>query len=554
MLDLAQQAQDDGDLDQALADIDTVLEVNPEDPDLNRDRGDILLDLGRTEDAADAYARAAEFFLVRIFRDVKQAVDACHRAKDLNPASPEPHRLLAKAHLMDGNADGAVIEYKSLWHSLLSHHRPKRAVEILREILNADCKFPRVKDQVIGHAEGSEAVKNSSAFRILLYTVALVVMVAALALGYMKWQEQRKDEKLREDFIAMQDRAQTVDQNRQYNELLQDIANMQAATGGNPKLRSDLKSLEKNVLESLEKISQATQDEFLQAMSQNDLERAKGLNTLLNNNGAFERSLVAKDNRLKNSVMLSKAFDEQIIGQPLTELKRRWDNDTNWSEIITDLKELASRKGLHPETAQKLSVLANQWETQLQSAEFLYRRAEGLETSGQQNEAMRIYGLAINGKGERFQELARTKLARIEVQIANNLHQQIKTAIGQNNRELLFERIGDLQALADSGNETAKQLLSEVRLPFTLRLDHHAVSVQVSNSSGATQTYHAPADTTGPWQFTFEYPIDETISVTSTRSGFSPATMSIHASDQRVEDHLLMQRGTYGVVPYKVAP
>ena len=132
LLDLVQRAQDDGDLEQALKDINTVLQVNPEDPDLYRDRGDILLDLWSIRTGSKSLCSSSRILLVS--RDIKQAVDACHRAKDLNPASPEPHRLLAKAHLIDGSTDSAIIEYKSLWHALLSHNRPKRAVEILREI------------------------------------------------------------------------------------------------------------------------------------------------------------------------------------------------------------------------------------------------------------------------------------------------------------------------------------------------------------------------------------------------------------------------------------
>ena len=121
----------------------------------------------------------------------------------------------------------------------------------------------------------------------------------------------------------------------------------------------------------------------------------------------------------------------------------------NWPELIAELNQLRDSHKLHPETSEMLQRLINQWENQVSSAEFLYRRAEQMAIAGEQQEAMRVYELAITAKGDDFQERARTKLARIRVQIANNLLQQIKSAIAQNESQLLFDRLDKLATLSN---------------------------------------------------------------------------------------------------------
>jgi hypothetical protein len=83
-----------------------------------------------------------------------------------------------------------VVEYKSLWHALLTLHRPRRALEELNQILDADCKYAAVKEQVLSHAQNSEAVKTSKALRALIYIAMICVIVAVGIVGWFYWQHR----------------------------------------------------------------------------------------------------------------------------------------------------------------------------------------------------------------------------------------------------------------------------------------------------------------------------------------------------------------------------
>ncbi|MBA2482092.1 MAG: DUF4388 domain-containing protein, partial [Planctomycetes bacterium] len=173
-LELIQMAQDQGDLAQALKDLDTVIALSPDDPDLQFERAQVQGELSQVEAAAASYTTAAQAYLAR--RDIPRAIDACHRAKNLLPRAPEPHRYLAKAYLQEGQTENAIVEYKSLWHALLTAERPKKAIDTLKSILESDCKYNNVKDQVLSHAQNSEAIKTSKAARILVYLVIVVLV------------------------------------------------------------------------------------------------------------------------------------------------------------------------------------------------------------------------------------------------------------------------------------------------------------------------------------------------------------------------------------------
>ena len=83
-----------------------------------------------------------------------------------------------------------------------------------------------MKEQVLTHAEGSEAVKNSSAFRMLLYTVAVVIILGASVLGYVKWQEQEHLQQLQNQITTLQDRTESLDQNPIHGAILDDISSL----------------------------------------------------------------------------------------------------------------------------------------------------------------------------------------------------------------------------------------------------------------------------------------------------------------------------------------
>ncbi|MHC5067811.1 MAG: DUF4388 domain-containing protein [Planctomycetota bacterium] len=182
-LKLVLAAQDAGDYEQALSDLDILIEINPDDPDLHTDRAEVLVDLDRSDEAVGSFIDAANAFLAG--RDIDRAVQAAHRAKDIDPASPVPHRVLARAHQANNQADNALVEYRSLWHALLSCNRPRKALDLLEEILSEDCKFPKISEEILEHARGNEAVKTQNAVRLLVYVLVAVILAGA---AYGGWQ------------------------------------------------------------------------------------------------------------------------------------------------------------------------------------------------------------------------------------------------------------------------------------------------------------------------------------------------------------------------------
>ena len=84
-LELIQNAQDDGDIEAALTDLNTVIGLSPDDPELQIDRAEMLFELGNTDEAAETYLKAADAYLNT--RNIEEALTACHRAKDLNHLS-----------------------------------------------------------------------------------------------------------------------------------------------------------------------------------------------------------------------------------------------------------------------------------------------------------------------------------------------------------------------------------------------------------------------------------------------------------------------------------
>ncbi|NRA37029.1 MAG: DUF4388 domain-containing protein, partial [Planctomycetes bacterium] len=182
-LDLIQNEQDDGNVEQALSDLDKVIGLSPDDPELQVDRAEMLFELGQNDDAAEAYLKAAESYINS--RNTEEALTACHRAKDLNHVSATPHRFLAKAYILENQTESALVEYKSLWHILLSSMRPKKALDTLSQILEQDCKIASLKESVISHAKGSDAVKTGSSLRMLVNLVIVVILGVG---GWAGWE------------------------------------------------------------------------------------------------------------------------------------------------------------------------------------------------------------------------------------------------------------------------------------------------------------------------------------------------------------------------------
>lgn len=536
-LELIQRAQDDGDAAQALSDIDIVIGINPDDPDLHIDRADVLLDLNRATDAAEAYIAAATTFLA--MRETKLAMDACHRAKDLAPTSPDPHRLLARCYLLDNQAENAVVEYKSLWHTLLAHHRPRRALEELRRILEEDCKYPRIKEQVIDHAAGSEIIRTGAALRLLVYLVCILLLTGAGVAGYHFYENHvasgQRDVRISALDVLVDRRDEPLD----FPSLMTELHELKSLTGDAETL-ARIDALTAKAETRYQAEAEQLGRVFADHLENDELDQAaETLRRLIDgyplSNVAAEAT--AKARRLDDRRALLAVRDS------LQAIKSTWASD-QWQDAIDQLSRVINTEGLTPGVRQELNEKLENWRGLARNAEFLFRRAEALERQGRTQQALDIFARAMRGEGERFRDLARAHLIELERRTANDRREAIATAIEQQDSQQIFRLLDDLRRLAENAHsQEVSRAPQLVRLPFLLTVGHHRSVITVRHEDGTTDTYRAAEDIRGPWTLRLEYPATGRLMIEASRSGFSTQRMQVAAVDRRIAGRLELSRG-----------
>lgn len=540
-LDLIQQAQDDGDLEQALADLNIVTTINPDDPDLQLERADVLLELHRNDEAAAGFIRGAENYLAS--RETKLAVDACHRAKDLQPANPDPHRLLAKAYLFDNQIENAVVEYKSLWHTLLSNMRPRKALEELERILRQDCKFPRVSEQVLNHARGSEAVKTGSAIRRLIYVLILLILGGA---GYYTYkhiiiQQARQDERerlrdlrgrfgdahtdprrllsLRRDIIAAHEGVESH-LGAEYEALLADVRK---------ELEQDIAERRKQVLDSI------AAAESPQALEETDRAIANFAET-------FDRP-EAEIRPLREALAERRAVVE--TAPALAEIEERWSNHA-WDAALAELEQLVQGVPAETEVADRLRQQLRVWRQNLASSAWLYERGRELERASKVDRALMVYRRAMDTADgdDTSQGRARAALIELERRKAEAKLAALQAAIKDHDRPRIFDLLSELEGLLEQFiAPDVKQMLDTVELPYTVVVDDDATRITVERPEAGTKVdYEAEADTDGSWSFTLAYKPGETVVVRASRTGFRDERLSIRAERKQIEGKVELTR------------
>jgi tetratricopeptide (TPR) repeat protein len=546
-LDLIQRAQDDGNFDQALRDLDVVIKINPDDPDIQIDRAEVLLDLDRTADASAGFIAAATNYLAT--RDTKLAVDACHRARDLDPTSPDPHRLLAKAYLLDNQSENALAEYRSLWHSLLSHNRPKRALDQLTTILDEDCKFQRVKEQVLVHARGSDAVKTGSAVRRLVYLVMLLVLAGSGYAGYQIYETKIALAQRQSDVNLIESKLKTADEDTDYTGLSEQLRTLKAANT-DPELATRINTLIELHSAKFEETAAELRTELDTALNESRLDEAEQLAT----------TLVGNFRKAKASAEVGKVLDEitnqrarESVQDQLAEIGALWAG-YRWDESVAKLSTLTENTALTPAVRAELVTERAARSDDLNSAEFLFRKGEELERSDRATDARRVYERAMAAKGDFYRDEARKKLVALEDAIAAEKKSNISTAIKQEDSDQIFALLDDLRLLAEKahGTRPAKEYES-ILLPLALTLDHPTVAVTI-NDGQREQTVIAPTDATGPWRVDLTYPATGGLTVTARRSGFHDQELHITAGDRRTTAALVMQRGHLWQTDLRSAP
>lgn len=540
-LTLIQQSQDAGDLKQALSHLDTVIGLSPDDPDLQFERAQVHAELGNVEPGAQGFVAAAQAYLAT--KDVAKAVDACHRAKNLLPRSPDPHRYLARAYLLDGNTETAVVEYKSLWHALLTLHRPRRALEELNQILDSDCKYAAVKEQVLSHAQNSEAVKTSKAVRALVYVAMCCVLVAAGVAGWIFWQRHLLRGRGIEEIARFEATLPAREDAIEHPQLKEDIGRMkQRYAGGVAELEAKLNALDNDVTADFERRADIR-------LSLSETLRKAGKfgesYTVLNDlKTRYAGTRAATGAEVARTRIRSEEIGTEILARA-EQARARW-KALEWDQALAELKPVLARPDLPGDIRKDLTQDQVKWEAALRSAKALGERAAAIEASGDQLGALvawrRAADPAADGDGDRA--TAANRLVALERSLAADLERLAKGAAARGDAVATFSAIDRLQALAKDARGTGpKEVLGALAIPFTIELDSRQVVIALQRPGKPVEVVRAPPGTTGSWRHVVAWAVTETVNVAVARTGFAQQNFAITAAARRVAAQVVLVRG-----------
>ena len=540
-LTLIQGAQDAGDLQLALSYLDTVIGLSPDDPDLQFERAQVHAELGNIEPAAQGFTAAAQAYLGT--KAVQKAVDACHRAKNILPRSPEPHRYLARAYLLDGNTETAVVEYKALWHALLTVHRPRKALEELTTILDSDCKYAAVKEQVLSHAKNSEAVKTSTAIRTLIYVAMGVVLAAGLISGWWFYERHLlKEEGLRQ-VTELEGSLPTRFKKIEHVEMRDRISILRGEYGVRvPDVDQRLAQLDEQVTKDFEaKADQrlAQSEAFrLAGKYVESYESLKELETRYTGTRAASAAAVART-RLR-----SEEISTQVLAKAEA-AKQRW-TAWDWDGAIAELAPVLERKDLPGDIRKELTERQVDWQAGLRSAKRLGERAAAIQATGDHQGALaawrRAADPAAEGDGDRASALNR--LVALEREVADNLARQAQGAAARGDPNACFATLDALAALTrEARGAGPKEVAAAMSLPFTVEVDSRATVLAIVRPEQAAQLVRAPEGTKDAWRHVVPWRVAEVLSVTASRTGFASQTFSITPAARRTGAQIALVRG-----------
>ena len=540
-LELIQLDQDAGHLDQALQDLDTVLDLSPDDPELHFERAQIRAELGKTEDAATGYVQAAQSFLAT--RDVTKAIDACHRAKNILPRAPEPHRWLAKAYLMEGQTDNATVEYKALWHALLTTQRPRLALEQLRTILEGDCKYQAIKDQVLSHASNSEAVKTSRATRFLVYATFIGLILVGSIAG---WEYYRRV------VVADQGRTQVNNLERDLNKrrdlvdhpaLINELTALRARFGSDRELSSRIDSLIGAVREDFQARAMGLTARGDALLAGGDFAGAEKAFRELGRDYSETPAAAGSAARLEQ---VRQHRIEQEVGGSVAKAEQLW-STWNWDAALGQLNAILERNDLPTELRSRLVTLQVEWNAANRSAQKLLERAQRIEAAGNGREALVAYRRAALGEGDRAAVAARDRARSLERDLVVSLGRQMQDGAVKGDEARAFALYDELNRLAtEAESDTVRAYVAGLDLVYILTVDHPATRIAIRRTGGAAtpdQTAAAPKGQVGPWALRLNYKANETLQIAAARTGFSPGTLTVQAAQRKVQSTLTLIRG-----------
>lgn len=543
-LELIQRSQDSGELETALKDLDTVIQLSPEDPDLQFERAQIQGELGRLDEAASGYVAAAQVFLTT--KETPRAIDACHRAKNLLPRSPEPHRWLAKAYLMDGATDNATVEYKALWHALLSSNSPTKALRELRAILDADCKFASVKEAVLAHAQSSEAVKTSRTMRIVAWAALVLMLIGA---GVVGWEYWRGVIVTRNGQEAVAEVKQTYNSTREslphkvLLEMLTSIRSQYASVKEVVKLAEDT---ENEIRKDFDQRASNLLAEAQAYLRGGLFDKAYQSLSRLKADFAGTRSAGVADAKIEE--LRSTRIGVEVLAV-VDDARRKW-TALEWDDAINQLKPVLARNDLPLELKNEYQSLSLEWTSALGSAQELLARARKIRANGDRRAAIVALRRAATGQGESAVALAKNELAEVESEVIADIGLRARTAASKGDDAGAFSAVEDLLAVAKQSTSTTVQgqaLATE--LPFTVTVDHPRTVLQVARPNTETAMIRAPADATGRWTHALTYRLGEQVVVAAARPGFTTASLTVSVQGKRSTGSLALTRGPRWSIP-----
>lgn len=540
-LQLVQQAQDAGDLPLALSYLDAVVGLSPDDPDLQFERAQVNAELGNVEPAAQGFTAAAQAYLAT--KAVPKAIDACHRAKNLLPRSPDPHRFLARAYLLDGNTETATVEYKALWHALLTIHRPRQALEQLRGILDADCKYAAVKEQVLSHAQNSEAVRTSRALRTLAYVAIVLLVAGGLVSGWWFYERHL----LREDGLrqvaaieASLDQKLKAVEHPTVRALISELRGEYASRV--PEVDALLSAIDERVRADFESRADTrlAHSEALRAAGK--YSESYGVLDELATRYAGTRAASAAG--IARTRILSEEIGTQVLARAES-ARRRW-TALDWDGALAELAPLLQRKDLPAELRQELTSVLVSWQASLRSARALGERAAAIEAGGDLRAALSAWQRAAapgaEGDGDRAQ--AGQRLAALERTLAADLARQAAAAAAQGDAAATFAAVDQLQDLARQARGPGPQeVAASLELAFAVEVDHAATVLAVARPGTPTAAVRAEDGAAGAWRHRLVWRLGETITITASRTGFAPQVITVSAAARRIAAQVALVRG-----------
>ncbi len=536
-LELIQTAQDQGDLEQALQDLDIVIGLSPDDPELHFERAQVRAEMGQSEEAAAGYVIAAQAFLGT--KDVARALDACHRAKNLLPRSPEPHRYLARAYLMEGQTENATVEYKALWHALLTTFRPRRALDELKAILDADCKFAAIKEQVLSHAQSSEAVKTSKAIRMLIYgAVGALVFIGGM-LGWEWYNRVFKHGQGLDNLTAIERDLPKRMEGIDHPALIEEIDQLRLRFGSDNELRQRSDDLSGKVKADFDSRAQGLLARGKALLDGGDFAQAeRSFQELLSRYQGTTAAAAA-------GAMVEQVRQARITTQvqaDLAEANRRW-QALEWDGALTALGKVLERRDLPTALRARLTEQQVEWADANRKSQPLYERATKIETAGDLRGAISAYRRAVSATGEQYATLAKDHLRQLELTYAEAVGRQLQDLALKGDDAKAFAAYDELVSLSnESAGEGVRSWLSRFDLPYALQVDHPGTVLTIRRGSNET-TVRAPAGTTGPWQYRLAYHQGESLAISASRAGYAVQTGSIAAGNRRVTGAVQLNRG-----------